>query len=93
MTYTITLQSATEEKIIGRLVGDMKEHIAIRVAQDRHERYYVLAISTSDHAMASQFVTWQGGFQGGHLATFWGHYFTNFDQANADFEERVGRSA
>ena len=92
MTYT--LEKATPNAVIGRLVGSGEPFIAIAVSGE-----YLLAVSLD----GDKYVTWAYGptNYGADVSVFWGTYFDvvayadaygAFRAATLDFERRTGRA-
>lgn len=61
-----TFQPVTPSHLIGRLIGDIREHVVITVKGDK-----LLAVRMD----GQQYVVWTWGNQGGYINVFWGHYY------------------
>jgi hypothetical protein len=75
-TMSHTFDAATFDRITGRLVGDLSEHIAVTVVGDttRDEvtsEGYLLAVSID----GTKYVTWRYNTMNDSVVTYWGHYF------------------
>jgi hypothetical protein len=61
-----TFERATPGAIVGRVVGDGGNHIAVAVRGE-----HVLAVRRD----GLEYVTWTFGYRGDNVVCFWGHYF------------------
>lgn len=88
-----TFESATRNRIIGRLVGDQRRHIAVALKTSPAGDAYVLAVRDD----GKEYVTWATGDDKlGGVFTYWGHYFPvqgdpsdAFDKASEDLARRT----
>ena len=72
---SFTTDDATPDRITGRLVGDLSEHIAVTVVGDTRDEVtsegYLLAVSID----GTQYVTWRYNTMNDSVVTYWGRYF------------------
>lgn len=76
---SITFDRATPNHVVGRIIGDLGEHIAVAVNGNR-----VLAV----HRNGAQYAVWtfSGALAGDGIATYWGRFFDAVQFEGGAFE-------